>query len=313
MKYAALILVVTIMLAAALVAGGSIINPLSLNGADAMILIKLRLPRMAAAFTAGAALAAAGHVFQALYRNPLADSYTTGISGGASFFAAGAIILGAPLSAVPLIAFAGAILSSLATAALSARIRLDDARLVLAGFAQSMFFSSALILLFTFSDSRSVHKAMLWMMGDLSSARYALLGPAAISAGLVMLLLIARARMLDIISFGQSFSAASGVTTASAALLFGAASLLTAGAISLAGIMPFIGLLVPHISRHFFGFQHIRSLPASAVLGGVLLVFSDALAKRIAHPYEMPAGAVTGIIGALFFLQLMLRRHGRKL
>ena len=313
-KIAALLLFFSAIVIASLCIGGVFLNPLDFfsgSSAQHAVLIKMRLPRLLTAASVGAALAASGAVFQALFSNPLADPYTTGVSGGAAFAATFAIIFGISSAYLPFFALAGAASSIGITLVISRKIPLSDSRLILSGIAQGMVFSAGIMILFALSASRGVHKALIWMMGDLSIARYEILLPASVAITIMLAVIFLYSRRLDIISFGDSFTRNAGITKYEIAILFTCASALTAVCVAMAGTISFVGLLVPHIARKFFGHSHISFMPASVAGGAVFLVLCDTIARTAAYPFEFPAGAICALCGGIFFIFLALREARR--
>jgi len=269
----------------------------------------LRLPRVALAALVGACLALAGAAMQALLKNPLADPFLLGTSGGAATGAAIASLAGASPLVSPGAAFAGAVGSSLAVAALARRGgRLDLHRLLLSGLIANAFFSAVLLGIFSVASSQAARTMLFWMMGslaDASLARIAALLPYATLGGAVLLLSAAR---LNLFAVGEENAAALGVDTErSKRLVFLAASLLTGAAVAFAGVIGFVGLLVPHAARAAAGNDQRILLPVSALSGAALLVAADALSRTAFAPAELPIGAVTAAVGAPLFAWLLLK------
>ena len=274
----------------------------------------LRLPRAAAAALVGAALAVSGAVFQALLRNPLADPYVLGVSGGAAAGAVLAVVLGWGLAAawaVPLAAFVGA----MAAVALVFRIALAvgpalDARvLLLSGVVVGAFFNAAVLLLLTLADVETYRSALFWLMGSLAgaTAREAGLLAAYLVPAMGVVLWLARA--LNLLALGEEPAAYLGARVARVKLVgFGVASLLAAAGVAAAGVIGFVGLVVPHAVRTIWGADHEVLLPASALLGAAFLVLVDAGARTIGAPTELPIGVVTALLGVPFFVSVLRRR-----
>lgn len=282
------------------------------------VVLDLRLWRAVLAYGVGAALALAGGVFQGVLRNPLADPFTLGVSGGAAFGAALSLTLGLSaasgrLLATPACALAGggaALAAVLALARLSGGLRRET--VVLAGIIAATFLSALLSLVKALNEE-SVAGIVFWIMGGFQGrgkAELALFLPClAVGALLVRL----HVRELDILLFGETQARQLGVPAGRARLcLLAGASLLTAGAVAVSGVIGFVGLIAPHACRRFSGAEHGRLLPHSALCGGALLVASDVLA-RTALPggAELPVGVVTALLGGPFFCVLLLsRRNG---
>ena len=182
--------------------------------------------------------------------------------------------------------------------------------MVLTGVALSFMLSSGVLLLFSVLRSEEVHRVLLWLMGDLSIARYGLIA----RMGIFLAVLLAGAmlyhRQMDIISFGEEFASSLGVRRGDVFALFWLGAMLAAVPVALAGVIGFVGLVVPHLARHFFGPRHLHLVPASALGGGMMLALADAAGRVLAPPYEIPAGVITGFFGGIFFLIILIRRGG---
>jgi iron complex transport system permease protein len=279
------------------------------GGETARLLASLRLPRVALAAIVGACLALAGAALQALLKNPLADPFLLGTSGGAATGAALAALAGLSPLLSPPAAFAGAVLSSVGVAALARRGgRLDLQRLLLAGLIANAFFSALLLLVFSVASGEAARTMLFWMMGSLSDAtagKAVALLPYAIAAGAALLFSASR---LNLFAVGEENAAALGVDTEKSKwIVFLAASLLTGAAVAFAGVIGFVGLLVPHAARAAAGNDQRVLLPVSALCGAALLVAADAFARTAFAPAELPIGAVTASIGAPLFAWLLLR------
>ena len=278
-------------------------------GHTARLIASLRLPRVCLAALVGACLALAGAALQALLKNPLADPFLLGTSGGAATGAALASLLGVSPLLSPGAAFAGAIASSIGVAALARRGgRLDLQRLLLGGLVANAFFSAILLGVFSLASTETARTMLFWMMGSLADASprkpLALIPYAAVGAAA----LLASASRLNLFAVGEENAAALGVDTErSKAIIFVASSLLTGAAVAFAGVIGFVGLLVPHAARAVAGNDQRVLLPLSAVSGAALLVAADAVSRFVAAPSELPIGAVTAAIGAPVFVYLLLR------
>ena len=280
------------------------------QGLHGAILHELRLPRAMGAFTAGALLAVAGTLMQVLLRNPLADPYVLGVSGGAAVGALGSVLLGLSALWMPVGAFAGALASMLLVFGL---IRLhgdwSPTRLLLTGVVIAAGWGALINLLLALSPDDRLRGMLFWLMGDLSHARgwgWALL--ALLIAGLPPLF---AARSLNLLAQGELRAAALGVNTSLLRrMLYLCASLLTAAAVTLAGSIGFVGLITPHLLRLTIGADHRVLLPASALLGGGLVMLADTLARTLIAPQQLPVGVVTALVGVpLFLLLLQKERH----
>ena len=284
---------------------------------DAQIFFIARLPRVIAAALVGAALASAGVVFQALLRNPLATPFTLGVSAGASLGAMLVIIFGAavslgPLSPVPVASFAGATAATAIVYWLATRSgrAISTSVLLLAGVTLNSFFSALIMFVQYVADFAQVYRAVRWLMGDLDVGGFEPI------VGALPLLILAFAVFallpgsLNLLSLGTDAAAARGVDVVrSQRLAFFSASLATSAAVSLAGPIGFIGIVVPHLVRLVVGVDHRIVLPASALFGAAFLVACDLAARTLLAPVEIPVGVVTALIGGPFFLWLLVR-HG---
>jgi iron complex transport system permease protein len=276
-----------------------------------MALVRLRLWRILAGLLVGAALALAGAVLQTVLRNPLADPFILGISGGASLAAAAVLATG--LVAVgsfvlPTAAFAGAVAALLAVAAIARAAGGGPVTLVLAGVVSGSLSSAVLMVVLACASSRTLQSVTWWMMGSLQTAEPASLAAAGACIGAAALVMFSQSRALNALALGPDLAQSLGVRTGRVLpLVLGAASLAVAAAVSLAGIIGFVGLIVPHAVRRIVGANHRALLPASALAGGLFLVACDQLGKLFGE-VEIPAGVVTALAGGPFFLWLLVRR-----
>ena len=278
-------------------------------GETARLVASLRAPRVLLAALVGGCLALAGAALQALLKNPLADPFLLGTSGGAAAGAALAALAGFSPLVSPAAAFAGAVASSIAVAALARRGgRLDLQRLLLAGLIANAFFSAVLLGVFSVASGQTARTMLFWMMGSLADAtpgKALALAPYAAAGFAVLLAFAAR---LNLFAVGEENAAALGVDVESSKrIVFLAASLLTGAAVAFAGIIGFVGLLVPHAVRAAVGNDQRTLLPVSAVAGAALLVAADAVSRGAFAPAELPVGAVTAAIGAPVFAWLLLK------
>jgi len=288
----------------------------SVPGADRTIVWDIRIPRTILGLLIGAGLALSGCVFQGMLRNPLADPYTLGISGGAALGASMGIILGFEkflgYYGLPLCAFAGALVSIFLIYALAVRKNCTVTTLVLVGVVLSFLFSSVVTLLLSVARPEKMNFTILWLMGDLSSAEPKIILPVAVFvlSGIAVTLLFSRD--IDVLSLGEEKAGHLGVDVNFVRrILFLSSSLVTGACVASAGIIGFVGLMVPHFIRGFTGPAHERLLPASAIGGAALLILCDTLGRTVISPLELPVGVITGIFGGLFFLVFFLR-SGRK-
>ena len=266
----------------------------------------LRLPRVAAAALVGAALAMSGAALQGALRNALAEPYLLGVSGGAAVGAVVAVSLERTAGAlVPLAAFAGAAVA-VAVVVLVARAaggRSDPRVLVLAGVIVGAFANAAIMVMLANSPPNAVRGALWWMMGSLSDADWRGVRWLAIYIAIAGGALLALAREIDVLAIGEDSAAALGVDADRAAVrVFLLASLLAAATVAMAGLVGFVGLVVPHIVRAGGLRRHRPLLAGSAVAGAALLIGADIIARAALPPAELPLGAVTALLGVPFFL-----------
>ncbi|HEX7705863.1 MAG TPA: iron ABC transporter permease [Thermoanaerobaculia bacterium] len=275
------------------------------------ILFHIRLPRVLLAAAIGGALAVAGVTFQTLLRNPLADPFILGVSGGAAAGAAVATAfrLGRFPGLVPFIAFAGAIAATAAVFLLARRRDHTDAtRLLLSGLVLNAFFSAVILIAFSLSRSADLTAALRWMMGTIFGATW----PAVIlvTSLLVVTLIVLSfvAGDLRLLAFGEDDAKSRGVNVERLKLIgFGAASIVTGAAVAVSGIIGFVGLLVPHLIRLLWRRDFRFLLPLCALGGAALVVLADLLSRVIVTSAELPVGAFTAVLGVPFFLSLLRR------
>lgn len=273
-----------------------------------LIIVHFRLPRTGCAFVTGGLLALAGALMQSLLRNPLADPYVLGISGGASTATLLVMLMGITRW-MSTAAFIGSLVSMLLVFSL-ARIKsaFSPLRLLLTGMVTAMGWSALISLLLTMAPSQSVRGLFFWLMGDLTYAHFSWWQPFILILGLFMSLLFARP--LNLLIRNDLVARSLGVNTLQLnGLLYLLSSLLTACAVSIAGCVGFIGLVVPHMLRLAGTSDHRFILPASVLLGGSLLTFADTLSRSIIPPTQLPVGMVTAIIGVPCFLILLQRKN----
>jgi len=276
---------------------------------DAQIVLDLRLPRALAAFAAGALLALAGALMQVLLRNPLADPYILGVSGGAATGALCAMFLGLTGALVTGSAFAGALCAVILVFGLAhGRGAGAPNQLLLTGVVIAMGWGAVISLLLTLVPQHRVHGMLFWLMGDLSYAPDAF--PALVVLILALLLSLALARSLNVLSLGEQQGALLGLPVAPVRIvLYFLASLLTAVAVTLGGSIGFVGLVVPHLLRLLAGSDHHLLLPGAALAGGCLLVLADTLARTLFAPQQIPVGVLTAFLGIPLFLFLLSRQR----
>ena len=278
---------------------------------DSLILWQLRVPRVLLAFLVGGGLGVTGAALQALVRNPLADPYLLGLSGGAGLGAVAAIALDTGTTwAVPLAAFVGA-LGAVALvyrlAVVSGR-RLDPRVLLLAGVVVGAFAGAIMSAIIVLSDAPRLRNAIVWLLGGLGSASWDALFLLTAYSALPLAVLWYVARQLDLLALGEETAAHLGADPERLKrIAYVAASLLTAASVATCGIIGFVGLVIPHAVRRAWTPLHRVLVPASFLAGGAFLVLADALARTIMRPLELPVGVVTALVGVPLFAVLLRR------
>lgn len=282
---------------------------------DAQIFFHVRIPRILLAMLVGAALACAGAVFQVLLRNPLADPYILGISSGAGLGTILAVLAGCTwtvwgLSTVSLFAFIGA----LGTTWLVWWIghftgRTSGTGLLLAGVVVNAFFSAVIMFLTSIARASQIQTTVFWLMGYLSS--YAETKALLVSVGLVgvcIMVLLWLSPRLNVLSLGSMEARTLGISVERIVMLsFTVAALMTAVAVSLSGLVGFVGLIVPHMVRLLLGPDHRRLIPLCAIAGAIFVVLADTAARVILTQAQLPVGVITALAGGPFFLFLLIR------
>ncbi len=275
------------------------------------ILLRIRLPRVLLAAAVGATLAVAGVTYQTLLRNPLADPFILGVSGGA---AAGAAIATAfrwtrVPGLVTIVAFAGAIGATAAVFLLARRRdHTDPTRLLLSGLVLNAFFSAIILISFSLSRQADLTAALRWMMGTLFGATWTNVTLVASLLLVAMIVLAFVANDLRLLAFGEEDAKSRGVNVERVKLIgFGTASVVTGAAVAVSGIIGFVGLLVPHLIRLLWRRDFRVLLPLCAFGGATLVVASDLLSRTIVRTTELPIGAFTAVLGVPFFLSLLRR------
>jgi iron complex transport system permease protein len=276
------------------------------------IILSIRLPRVLLAALVGCALSVAGSIFQALLRNPLADPYILGISSGSAVGAVLAMMLGLAATSfgLPLASFVGAI----GTVVIVFNVgrmgrRVHTNTLLLAGVVINAFFGAVLMFLVSISRTETLHGIIFWLMGDFSFAEYrgVLLALPYIVLGVFLVYFFAR--RLNLIVAGEDEALQLGVDVERVKkYAYALASLVTAAAVSVCGLIGFVGLMIPHMVRLVLGPDHRLLIPAAGLWGGAFLVICDTLARSILAPMELPVGVITAAFGAPFFIYLLKTR-----
>ncbi len=291
----------------------------ALSDTERTILLVIRLPRVLSAALVGAALAVSGLMFQGLFRNPLADPYIIGASGGAAFGACIGIVFLAQVSlfgfsATALLAFAGAVLTMVVVYALAwSKGRTNGVTLILAGFAIGTMLSNSTYLFEVFDPNPAYgHRIVIaWLHGSIGVPRWGQLIGSAIFFALAAVCALPLMRLLNTLALGDEYAHQLGIRVEATRVgIILVASLLTAIAVSLGGLISFAGLIVPHVVRLLIGPDHVRLLPVTAIAGAIFLVATDTLARTLFAPSEVPVGILMVLIGGPFFLYLL--RKGKR-
>ncbi len=271
------------------------------------LVMDLRLPRALTAFGVGGMLAIAGVLMQVLLRNPLAEPYILGSSGGAAVFALIAILFGLSSLAVDAAAFGGALAATLIVFSVAHGTgSWTPTRLLLTGIVLASGFGAATTLLLALSPDQHLRGMLFWLMGDLSFAREPWQSLALLA--IIMTASLALARQLNVLARGELQAAIVGLAVKEVRYaVFVLASLATAISVTTVGVIGFIGLVVPHLIRLIVGSDHRIVIPAAALGGGTLLVLADTLARTLLAPRQLPVGALTAAVGVPLFLILMAR------
>jgi len=278
---------------------------------DDIIIWNKNLPRAVFALFGGAALGVGGAVMQAVMRNPLADPYTTGVSSGASLGVSLAVILGFSVSALALTtvmyAFVMALVPMLVVLMLSPTSKTSPAALILIGIAIAYFFNAVNTVLLSTASVETLAQIYIWQVGSLDAIQWFSVEVVAASTAVGMVILILMSRILNVMSLNDKEAKSLGISVDNCrTILLVVVSFITAAVVSFAGIIGFIGLLVPHIVRSLIGNNNVYVIPASAAFGAVFLLSCD-IAARLLVGSAMPVGVMVSFIGAPLFLVLILR------
>ena len=277
------------------------------------VMLEIRLPRVAAALLVGAALSAAGAGLQALFENPLADPGLIGTSAGAALGVVGVLALGWTGVSVPLAAFAGALAVCLLILAAHRFTGGGTSGLLILGLIVSAFCSATVSLILFLSDDLTLRSASIWLAGSLAEAGFVPPGRVALVMLAGLALLLSCGRGLDCLMLGEDTAHSSGIAVGRLRVqTVIAAALLTGAAVSLSGIIGFIGMMVPNILASAVGGGRQRLIVLSAWLGGIMLLVLDSAARWIAFPVDLPVGIVIALLGGPFFMWLFLHSIHRK-
>ncbi len=284
------------------------------DGVAVEVVQHLRASRALAGFGSGGLLAVAGALLQVLLRNPLADPYILGVSGGAASFALGAMLLALPSGSVELAAFCGALVAMFLLQALVRRAwalswanPLQSAsQLLLTGVALSAVWGALLMLMLSMAPERALHGMLFWLAGDLNGVEQA--WPAVVVLLVVVLLGWLIAPQLNVLMQGEALAKTQGVEVGSLRWrVYWLAALATAVAVTTVGTLGFVGLIVPHFLRLIFGYDQRVLLPMAALVGGTVVMAADLVARTVVAPMQWPVGVVLALVGAPIFLYRLLR------
>lgn len=285
--------------------------------ANAVILLKIRLPRVLLAFIVGGMLSVSGVLQQSVLRNPLASSYTLGISSGAAVGASIAILFGLNffgIMTLPVFGLSFGLLTVFLAVMLAAKLdkNMGNITIILTGMAFSMFANAIIAFIMAFA-SETAQQITFWQLGSFALKDWShpmILLPIAL-AGILFVSFFATE--MDLMTFGEEHSKASGVNVVKIKwILLAVGAILTGCAVSMAGVIGFVDLFTPHIARRLFGSKHKLVIPASAIMGGIFMTVCDLIARTVTAPIELPVGAVTSAIGAPFFIYLYFTNKGGK-
>ncbi len=295
--------------------GGTFINPLEYFNEESnlSIILKLRFFRILTAFAVGGSLAVSGMAYQAVLRNPLAEPFILGISGGASIGATICIVLGIAsigVLFVPAFAFVGAlIILSIVLLLARGSGKEYSINIMLSGVIAGTVCSSFLMFLISVMNVDALHSVTWWMLGSLSSVNISLLYVMLSILFLSTIVLFLFGRDANSLAMGEEMAFYFGISPKKVSLIILIiASLLAALSVAISGIIGFVGLIVPHITRKIFGANHRRVFFVSLFLGGIFLVICDTVARTVIYPQELPVGVITSSLGGPFFIWLLNKR-----
>ncbi|HKS08651.1 MAG TPA: iron ABC transporter permease [Pyrinomonadaceae bacterium] len=274
------------------------------------ILFQIRLPRILLAAAVGGSLATAGASYQALLRNPLAEPYLLGVSNGAAVGTMIALVFfGANEWSRPVLAFAGALVATLAVYQLArGRAGATPERLILAGVIVTTFLSSVIVFVTTLMDATRIRSFTFWLLGDLSGTTQTLLPVAIVMAVAGTVALTLNARSLNLLMLGERDAFDLGVEVGRVRIVvFVVASLLVGSSVAASGSVGYVGLVVPHLVRLSLGSDNRITIPAAALGGALFVIVADTVARTVIAPRELPVGAITALIGAPLFIYLLKR------
>ncbi|MGC8976099.1 MAG: FecCD family ABC transporter permease [Candidatus Ratteibacteria bacterium] len=279
----------------------------NLSEIEKTIFLKIRIPRVICAFIVGSGLSISGAILQSVLKNPLAESYTLGISGGASLGIAIGTILGKVYS-IPFFAFFGSIFSLFLIISLSIIKKFSTSSIILAGISLNFICSSLVLFLISISHYEKFHSTVLFLFGDLSSFSEKILIYASFLIFASFLFLTFSGRIYDILSIDEEKAITLGVNVNfEKNFAYFISCLISSLCVCLSGIIGFVGLIIPHIVRAIYGSIHKKLIPFSFLTGGCFLVLCDTISRILIRPVEIPVGVITGFFGGIFFLFLLFK------
>lgn len=278
------------------------------------ILLKIRFPRVLLAFLSGSGLAFSGTIMQSILKNPLASSYTLGVSSGAALSASFCILFNLSffgMFTMQIFGFLGGLLTVFLSLSIATKIdkNLQNNSIVLMGMAFSMFANAILSIIISFANEEA-QKLLYWQMGSFSMKNWDYVKSLVPTLLIIFIFAFIFYKEMDIMTFGDEQANVSGVSVKKVKwILLSFSSILTGAIVSLVGVIGFIDLFTPHVARKLFGSNHKYVLPATAFLGGSFMVLCDLIARTLIPPIELPVGAVTSAIGAPFFIYLYFNKR----
>lgn len=288
--------------------------PETIPSINVSILWDIRMPQVIMAFLVGGSLAASGTVMQSVLRNPLASSYTLGISSGASLFAALVIVTGFSIIGkytLPTAGFIGGLITVFLAMMLTMHFdkNLENQTIILVGMVLSLFVNGMLTLITSLAKDH-LARLIFWQMGSFTGQSWDNSFLLFVVFLLCIFLLIYYSREMDLMTFGEEHAMSAGVELKTVKLiLIAIAALLTGTSVSMVGVIGFVDLIAPHVVRKFFGSNHRAVIPASALMGGSLMVCADLIGRTVIAPRQIPVGAVTALVGAPFFAYVYFSRR----
>ncbi|MCS6316716.1 MAG: iron ABC transporter permease [Nitrospira sp.] len=283
-----------------------------------VILLQVRLPRVFLGFLVGVCLASVGVALQALLRNPLADPYVLGVSSGAALGVAVAVLFGIgttvlAFSLLPVCGFLGGLVALLVVYRMAATYdRLPIHSVLLAGVILNAIFSALIMFITSIMEPNRSFGMMAWLMGSLTAPAYPALAALSVYLLIGLFLLFKQVRVLNILALGEEPARSLGIDTERAKrVIFLVSALLTGAVVSVSGMIGFIGMVIPHAVRLVIGADHRLLLPASALVGGIVLMVADTMARTVFVPSEVPVGIITALAGGPFFVYLLVWRKDR--